>query len=931
MKSSLIKSTFREIKGSFGRYLAIIVIIALGVGFFSGLKVTRHSMLETADQYVTESNMYDFRLLSSIGYTDDEINGLTSLDGIEYAEGAFSADAVFKINGTERVFKVHSLTEKINKLSVVAGRLPEKSDECVLDSERYDESCIGKTITTDDKIFSHSEYTVCGIVSSSYYLNIERGNTKLGDGTISAYAYIPYDGFETDLYSEVFLTLEDKAYIMSKEYDELISSIETSVENKNKTVSMERFTLLQNEALSELSDRKQEYSEEIEKFNSVTANTLKAFYDRFDFISSISGELEGKSAAEQIEAFSDIIQEKRSEVLVSITALENIGIKEGKEYNLLSEALLSLDAALQECEEAEKLLSDGESELKNAAEKISQAEKEINEMAEPTVYLFTRDDNIGYSCFESDSKIVDGIAKVFPVFFFLVAALVCTTTMTRMVDEERTQIGTLKALGCGSAAITGKYVFYSGSAALIGCISGFAAGTYLFPLAIWRAYDMLYGFAPIEYVFDGKLAVISFAAAMLCSIGSTLISCRKEFARRPAELVRPKAPKAGKRILLERVTFIWKRLPFLRKVSFRNIFRYKRRLFMMILGIGGCTALVLTGFGIRDSISNIANLQFDNVTVYYYVISFYSNITAEERDLFCKNNMDKLSMCEFVYQGSGDIIDKSNVKTVSVVAAVSDKITDFIKLHDGENIIPAPKIGEAVLDKKTADSLGIAIGDKIVIRDIDFNETEFTVSGICDNYVYNYAFISYDSIAELGYEIRNAYAFAAENMDLHEVSAALMEESGVINVTVNADIKNRVDSMMKSLDSIVWLVIFCASALAFVVLFNLSNINITERSREIATIKVLGFYPSESCAYVFRENLILTAMGAVFGIPLGMWLHGFVINCIKIDMVSFDIVIKPLSYLLAICLTFLFAFIVELVMRRKINGINMAESLKSAE
>ena len=970
MKSPIVKSTLREIKSTFGRYLAIIMIIALGVGFFAGLKVTRPAMLKTGQKYLSEADMYDFRLLSTLGYTDKEVEKLAEIEGVEYAVGSFSTDGVFDIGGSEKVFAAHSVTEKVNLLKTVYGKMPTAPDECVLDHSRYGSDMIGKTVTvTEGKGFAFKDYRVVGIVSSPYYLNIERGNTKLGDGTVNAFIYIPFDGFDTEVYSEVFVTLKNKADIFSEEYDRIISDAEKAVGDGNTEVSTARFDSIKSDALSEIDDAEKKYNDSFSEYLDKKSKAEKELADTLDKLNSAEKELADRKKAledgfSQLDEAEKTLKANISEAKSQMSQLEAAGMTGTEAYLKLSATVAALEGKLSECaeqrktlengraesekaekelaaskeeynsakEKADRELADAGSELTDAKKKIDDARADVEAMEKPTTYLLDRGDNTGYVCYDSDSKIVDGVAKVFPVFFFLVAALVCTTTMTRMVDDERVQIGTLKSLGYGSGAVSGKYVFYSGSAALIGCVGGFFLGTWLFPMAIWKAYGMLYGFAPVEYVFDVPLAVISLAAAMLCSVGSTLLSCRDELTRRPAELIRPKSPKAGKRILLERIGFIWHRLPFLRKVSLRNIFRYKRRLFMMILGIGGCTALVLTGFGLRDSIADIANMQFDNVTVYDYVVTFSSPLDENARKKFEADNSAVLSSVGFFCQESGDVISGAGKnRSVTVVASLSGQFSDFIRLHNGNTDIPSPGKGEVVLDRRTASDISVSVGDTVAIRDIDMNEVTLRVIGICDNYVYNYAFISYDSIDGIGSGIKTVYANVREGVDIHAASAELMKSDNVLNVTVNADIRSRVDNMMKSLDSIVWLVIGCAGALALVVLFNLSNINITERVREIATIKVLGFYPSETSAYVFRENLILTALGTLFGIPLGIWLHSFVISCIKIDMVSFDNILKPVSYLLAVLMTFMFAFAVELVMRRRIDGINMAESLKSAE
>ena len=539
---------------------------------------------------------------------------------------------------------------------------------------------------------------------------------------------------------------------------------------------------------------------------------------------------------------------------------------------------------------------------------------------------------MGYASFRNDSSIVEGIAKVLPIFFFLVAALVCTTTMTRMVEEQRTQIGTLKALGFGNASIVWKYMFYAGSAAAIGFAVGYVGGSILFPWAIWRAYGMLYNFSPIHYVFDPVLAAISLAVSLLCSAGTTFIACRAELLQVPAELMRPRTPKAGKRILLEKIPLLWNRFSFLRKVSIRNIIRYKRRLVMMLLGIAGCTALMLTGLGLRDSISNIADDQFDNIWKYDYAISFNQAQTPQDMQAFVSGTSSLLSRCVFISDESMDAVCGSGIKSVYVVATDDAGITDLISLHSGKTPVAYPPGGSVVITEKLAKLAGVSPGGEITVRQGN-KDVKLHISGICDNHVYNYIFMTgetYQAVFGKACEYNSALARAAGG-DVHAVAAQLAGISGIAGVNVTADVRNRVNTMMDSLNSIVLLVIGCAGALAFVVLFNLSNINITERAREIATIKVLGFYPAEVRSYVFRENIVLTAAGALLGIPLGIWLHSFVMGQIQIDFVSFQVQILPFSYALSLILTFAFTLLVDLLMQRKLRRIDMVDSLKSVE
>lgn len=606
----------------------------------------------------------------------------------------------------------------------------------------------------------------------------------------------------------------------------------------------------------------------------------------------------------------------------------------------LAEGRIDLEEGKAELADAKVTYEDAriefEEEVADAQLKIDDAREELTGIEEPDDYVLTRNTNIGYACYESDSNIVAAIANVFPLFFFLVAALICMTTMNRMVEEQRTQIGVLKALGYGNGAIMGKFLFYAGSAAFLGAVLGCLGGTWLFPKVIWTGYSIMYSMGAIEYHFDFGLAAVSIAAALLCSMGAAYFSCRYELYSVPANLIRPKAPRSGKRIFLERITFIWSRMKFLHKVSVRNIIRYKKRFFMMILGISGCTALLVTGFGIKDSVTNVADMQYDQVHIYDMSITFKDGVEQSRKDRLAEQAKGTLAQTAYRYEESVDLDFDGKTKSVYLeIPENPEEIDAFVNLHtkDGEPI-PYPKEGEAVLTAKIAENMGIKEGDQVILRDNDMNSLTVTATALCENFVYNYIYINKETYEEqLGVspDYKSAYAIVEEGAKIHEAAAVVSDQDDVLAVSVVQDMRDRIGTMMKSMDYIVILIIACAGSLAFIVLYNLTNINITERIREIATIKVLGFYAKETADYVFRENLVLTGLGAVVGLGLGKWLHWFVMYNINIDMISFKTVIMPASYLWSLLLTFGFAFLVNGMMFFKLEKINMAESLKSIE
>lgn len=859
MKNAFVKNNIREIGHTLGRFLAIMLIIALGVGFFAGLKVTRKAMIKTGDEYLRDYGMYDFKLLSSCGFEKGDAERVKNdLDFIGCAEEAYNADAFADIDDGEYIISFISLGEKVNVPHITAGRMPEKADECILDARLGGTDFIGKKILLPDMaqnenrdMFSCSEYTVVGLCNSPLYLNFERGTTKLEGGAVNAFAYLTEDGFDSEYYTSLCVTLSEKAEIFSDDYDDIINKREDDVKRELETIAGERYDRIVTDARAEVEKARAEYEENLAALN-----------------------------------------DEKKKALMRIAVLA--GVPE-----MYEKAKAELDSKFAE----------PDAEFEKARDAIDDAEAKISEIEKPETYVLTRDENVGYVCFENDSMIVEGIARVFPIFFFLVAALVCSTTMTRMIGDHRTQIGTLKALGYGNGRIMSKYLLYSGSAATIGSIFGFAVGTKMFPYAIWKSYDIMYGFAEIKYVFDPVLAVLSLAAALVCSVGVTASACRSSLSKMPARLMRPKTPKAGRRILLERIPFIWNHLGFLRKVSIRNIFRYKKRMFMMVLGIGGCMALLLTGLGIKDSISNIASDQYDNILLYDIEAKFDGDFSRDGAVLVRSDTAEVMA--------DGDII-------TSVLVYAESNIENVVHFYRGKSDVSVPNEGVLVTEK-IASAAGVRVGDRIKFRVRGDETLEYEVRGIFENYVRNYVYVFGEDFVP-----NTAYIKCDEGEDAHEIAAELMND-GATTVSVTADFRARIENMMESLNYVVWLVIASAGALAFIVLFNLSNINITERVREIATIKVLGFYPSETGAYVFRENLILTFFGVVFGIPLGIALHRFVMSQINIDMVAFDVRITALSYAVATITTFVFTIVVDLIMRRKLAKIDMAQSLKSVE
>ncbi len=971
------RSIRRTIFGSMGRYIAILAIIALGVGFFAGVKDTKDSMMLTCDKYVSEYRLYDFRLLSTYGFTDEDIEAIAGEKLVAAAEGSITTDFFSEDSGGNSIIlRAHSLTENVNKLDLQAGRMPESADECVADSHFYTEKDIGRTIKVTDEnsqdskdALSSGEYKITGLVNSPYYLMIEeRGTTSLGNGKIDAYIYAPREAFTSEYYTEAFVTSEKQGFVFSDEYYANMKKTEPAV----KKAAQKRMKIRHDDIVAdaqaeidsgqkELDDGKAELQNQKESTYAQLEQAKKTLDEKSSQVKSGKAQLESQKStltaqrqqasagAEQIrqqiealdpETSSEVIENLNAQLTqleASITQIDAGLAQISTEEKNLESAQSQIDSGYSEYKtnkaKADSEFASAEKELEDGAAQLDKARSELKDLDEPEIYVQDREDNTGFGSYESNADIVDSVAKVFPVFFFLIAALVCSTTMTRMIDEERTQIGALSAMGYTSGRIILKYMVYSGSAAVIGCTAGFLAGSKYFPYFIWVAYGMMFGFAPLEFYFNWKLAVISLIVSLLCSTGTTYLACRGQLTHMPAEILRPKAPKSGKRIFLERAGFIWKRLSFLHKVTARNIFRYKKRMIMMIVGIGGCTSLVLAGFGINDSVAGIADDQYTQIEKYNITVAF-EDPGQENKERFEEEFSAKVANSALLQQISTEVQGPEATKTCSLMITDDREITKAVNFTGDGKTLRYPGKGEAMINNKLADMLGVEEGDKIQINYDDTHTTELTVSGVYRNYVSNYIYISSETYEEnMGktYEPSMLFVTLKDGVSVQKTAEKINSFDGVIGISANEDVQKRVDDMMVSLDYIIILVIGCAGALAFIVLFNLGNINITEREREIATIEVLGFYPREMGAYVFRENFILVLMGIVVGLPAGYALHKFIMKHIIVDAVSFNEIVEPLSYLWTVLVVLGFSIIVDLILRRKLRRINMAESLKSVE
>ena len=1196
-KKALIKDFYMEIRKSMGRFLSIFFIVAIGCAFFAGIRSSEPDMRYSGDAYFDRKNLMDLQVISTMGLTDEDVEAIEKLDGIEKAEAGYSVDALCTEGDNQIVMHVMSLLPSMNQVQVENGRLPEKSDECVVDADFLSKSTlkIGDRVTlssgTDKPVtdsLKEDTFTIVGSVSSPCYIGFQRGSTTIGSGNISAFLCVPEESFCMEVYTEIYAQVKgaEKLTAFTDQYDQRIDSVMKEVEAIKEEREKARYDEIVTEASEKLADAEKEITdaeaeleqgkaeaqekltaareklenaqkeleqakkelassqakiasskEELEQAQkelnessgkiaagekelneksialatlkeqkdtlqgqlaaleqqkeelsgqkttleaqkrtlqegqknlldtqavlqqqisrlkaekedlnaegirlSEEKETLQKEYEELKSQYEASGDTEilkqveakkaqldevnakiaensakierNKTLLETVESQMDPLEEKLVQMKNGLeqteTALEKISaglseIEAGQEQmqtgltqmeSYISSGEFQLQAAREQLEsgknqilsgqrqiedakkriadgeeqiqagikqiqdgetgladgwieyqdgerQANAEIADGEAQIADAKVQLADAKKEIEQIEKPTWYIYDRSHLPEYSGYGDNADRMKAIGEVFPLIFFLVAALISLTTMTRMVEEERTLIGTLKALGYSKKSIAAKYLGYAVLATLTGGIFGVMIGEKILPYIIITAYKIMYRHLPdVEIPYNLYYGVLACVAALLCTVAATIFSCMKELKEQAAELMRPPAPKQGKRVFLEYIPFLWKRLNFTWKSTVRNLMRYKKRFFMTIFGIGGCMGLMLVGFGLKDSISSIVPLQYEDIQLYDGNVILQSDVTMQEK----QEVYEALEKNSQVVATAEDLLQKITIEHDGVSKEVYlnvpenvEKFSDFVVLQDRTTKEKYQLTDKgAVLTEKMAKELGVSAGDTVTIKEENEKERTVKISQICENYMSHYLYMT-PAVYKAAYGKEpeyNSIYYRTEGRTTKEaesVGEAALKLDGALSVSYTTELRQQVDDMLQSLDIVIVVLIISAGMLAFVVLYNLNNINITERKRELATLKVLGFYDKEVTEYVYRENILLTLIGSVFGMLLGKILHRFIIVTVEIDSVMFGRNINTISFVYAFLLTVVFSLFVNGVMYFKLKKINMVESLKSVE
>lgn len=1050
MKKTFRKNIIREITKSLSRFMAILSIVALGVGFLAGLMATTPDMRFSSDKYYDDTNTMDIRIVSTLGLTQKDVDAVKNLDSVLSVMPAYSADALLSAeNHDSIVTRIHSIPldnpNYLNQVILVDGKMPQNRGEVVIQKNNQQ----GKNLSIGDKLkvstenidiedkLGVDEFQIVGVVESAQYFSEEKERSTVGNGTVGLIMYTPESSFSLDVFTDIYATVSGAKELdtFTSEYDDLVEVTKDRIEDISVVQTELRYNEIVNEANVKLSDAKKEFDEkksEVEKelqdaldkinegkkeisdaeleisdgykkladgqqelekqksdFNTQIEEKQKEIEDGKSQIANARLELEAlkksldeasvkieeirplasvnPQIADEVDKYdSAVIQynfsvnqlNQKEQELIAGENLLNDSITEANKgfedaQKEITDSKIKLDDAQNELatakadlEEGIKEYNDGKKEadekLDDAQKKLDDAEDEIKKLELPEWYILDRHSNLSFESFMSNAQKVEAIAQVFPIFFFLVAALVALTSMTRMVEEERTQIGTLKALGYSKSSIASKYLLYAGLASILGSIIGLLVGFKLFPIVIWNAYEMMYSLPPLITQFNVKYALISSLTAIFCTLGATLSACYSTLMECPARLMLPRAPKAGKRVFLEYITPIWKRMKFTHKVTARNLIRYKKRFFMTVVGISGCTALLVTGFGLRDSIGDIISKQFNDIFKYNLIVSLKNkDALVDSPNLYDKvSDTNVITGYTVIHQESAKATGDKNKTSVEIsLTSIEDesKLKEFITLQDRKTKEPVEFNEETVIiTEKLAERLELNVGDKINLEISDNKKASFTIAGITENYVTGYAYIP-DTIYEQAYNKKPNFNLLigkvpnATEKIRDEISTELLKDDKVNAVSFTDVLQEDFSDLLSKIDYIVIVLIVSAGLLAFIVLYNLTNINITERQKEIATIKVLGFYDREVSGYVFRETIILSIIGTIAGLILGIFLHAFVVKTAEVDAIMFGRTIYPLSYIFSALLTMFFSILVNLVMMKKLRNIDMVESMKANE
>ncbi len=1011
----IYKNAFKKIKKSLGRYLSLLLIVLVGVGFYSGIEITAPDIKNVTNTYYQDMKLFDGKVVSTFGLTEQDRAALEGLDLVDKAYGTYATD----VFDEDKVIRIHAINNHINLVNLVEGRMPENTHEILADKRYY---AVGDTIKLkeEDELLLVDEYTVVGTIDSVLYIGDDYGTSTKGNGKLNSFAFVLEETFDSEVFTEIYLHLDETlSSTNNDDYAATISELEKNiVDIKPQYIELRRQEIIdeamieinenqetlnkeKQDALTKLNDAKKEIDtnqqkitdgiarldQEEKTLNETIKTTQQEFQDGRKKIKDSRAQLEAsltslgldktslastiqvlqvsvKTMEEQLaqipetnsqhQVLKQQLQETQkqlgslTQVQTAFTTLDAEEMKldqgEAQFETEINKGRIAIKDGRTELADSQKKIDEAntkwtqsyrefETEIADAQKKIDDAIIEVNDIEMPQWLLFNRK-NIGtYEELNSSINVISSIAQVFPLFFVLIALLMTSNSMSRMVFEERSEMGTLTSLGYSDAKIMSTYLIYAVSAALIGVLSGFYLGSYAIPPLIFTTFAK-FRIPPLELLTNNLVLILSLVVSVVVMASVTISSCYKELRHTPASLLRPEAPKRGKTILLERITFLWKRFSFNWKVTLRNMFRYKKRGLMTIIGVGGCTTLLVVGFGLRDSMSGIAESQYGKIFKYDTMITLKE--TSNQFEDIHKEKLEDFNIDNglLINQSSVTVVDGGDTLSAYLIVPENlDSFESFFGLYDSKSKEALDLENGAIVSEKLADTFNLKPGSTLTLHDSNYLTHQFEVAAVAENYISNFIYLSKDNYntifnSKIDY---NTLVVNRGSANTDTLAKTLIDDEFAVNVSFTEDMIQTVLDTNKSLDGIVILIVAVASLLAIVVLYNLTSINISERTRELATLKVLGFYDKEANSYIYREAFVLTLLSIGIGLLAGKFLHVYVITVIEGTGMLFFKTIQPLSYIYSIAITLMFSVLMQFITYRVILKINMIEALKSIE
>ena len=963
-KRKLWKSIRKSITHSMGRFISIMLLMALGSFALVGLTVTGPDMRATGTTYFKELNSADLTILSDYGIDESERNAIEKASGIRQVEYLYLKDVVIK--DTQTTVRILSKPSEISKYRIDEGNLPEQDDEIAIDRTYKDKYKIGDTISFTEKAntegnetLKRHDYKITGFISSSEIISeINMGQTSAGTGELKGYAVVNSDNFDSSVYMMAKLTFTDTENLdpYSDEYNDKLQAHKEELTKLLDEQRNNRFSAIKSEyqekiddGQKELDDGKKELEDARTELNDAKTKIEEAKQEIADNEQKLQDAQKQISDAEkEITSNEKLLKQKQSEYN---TALQEFNSKNA-EYTQGAKELANAKTELAEKENEynEKLQEfnekepDAQKEIDENEEKLNDAKEKLEKLDAPTYSVDNRREipgGDGYSVYETVSEIVDSLAKVFPVFLYFVAALVTFTTMTRFVSEERINNGTLKSLGYQDKDVIQKFVVYGFIAGMTGTVLGITLGHTLLPHIVYNAYKHGFLLPPIELHFYVGITILAIILSLISSVLPAYAVAKGDLQETTASLLQPKAPKAGSKILLERITPIWKRMKFTQKVTARNIFRYKNRMFMTIFGVAGAASILFAGFSVKGSISKINEKQFENIIKYDMIVVQNDDLDEEAKTEF--NNLlnsEEIKSYSSVYYEEVTKVAGKNNDTQSIKLIIPENDEDFnqyISLADrkSQEKIELQDDG-IVISERLSKLLNISKGDEITFTDSSNKERTAKVSGICEMYAGHFIFMNtteyknvYQKDCESNAKLLLLNDSSTENTNSQ--AAKFMELSAVKGIVQNTTLYNQINTIVNSLNQIMIVLIIVASMLAVVILYNLTNINVAERIRELCTIKVLGFYDNEVTMYIYKEAIFLSIIGVIVGWIIGILLHTYILVAVPPAEVMFDPKVTISSYIVPAVVIAFVTFVLKYYVNNRLKVVDMLEALKSVD